>query len=254
MPKRITLLVWLLVTGLWSMPAWAQAKPRTVLDGVYTEAQAARGQAAYQTNCAMCHRESLEGGAEALSLKGDRFMESWRDDTLEPLFDHMRNRMPRRPGGEPGSLSANTYIDILAYILKVSTFPAGAVELTPDVLGNTLLVGKGGPQPLPTNALVQVLGCLTPGARNVWTLTRASEPVRARNAEETTPEELKAAADKPLGTQTFRLQNLEDFRAGFSPDAYKDRKVLAKGALTRQASVDRIYVLALEAVGPVCSP
>ena len=39
----------------------AQAPAKTVWDGVYTEAQAARGRSAYQQHCAECHGGSLEG-------------------------------------------------------------------------------------------------------------------------------------------------------------------------------------------------
>jgi len=226
---------------------------RTVLDGVYTDAQAARGQTAYLVNCSMCHRESLDGGAEALPLRGEQFMESWRDDSLGPLFDHMRTRMPRRPGGEPGSLSENTYIDILSYILKVSEYPSGTGELTKGAVGSIQLVGKDGPKPLPTNALVQVVGCFAAGAGNSWVLDKSSDPVRTRNAEDVTAEERKASADKALGSARFRLQNLPDFRANFMPDAYKGHKVVAKGSLIRQTNNDRIYVLALETVADSCS-
>ena len=248
MSKEIATIWWVLLCA--SLQAQTA---RTVLDGVYTVAQAARGQMAYQINCSMCHRESLDGGAEALPLRGEQFMESWRDDSLAPLFDHMRTRMPRRPGGEPGSLSENTYIDILAYILKVSEYPSGTGELTKDAVGNIQLVGKDGPKPLPTNALVQVVGCFAPGAGNSWVLADSSDPVRTRNAEEVTAEERKAWAEKALGTGKFRLQNLPDFRANFMPDAYKGHKVVAKGSLIRQTNNDRIYVLALETVADSCS-
>jgi S-disulfanyl-L-cysteine oxidoreductase SoxD len=248
MRKGIGMLGWaLLCASLQAQTA------RTVLDGVYTDAQAARGQVAYQTNCSMCHRESLDGGAEALPLRGEHFLESWRDDSLAPLFDHMRTRMPRRPGGEPGSLSENTYIDILAYILKVSEYPSGSGELTKDAVGSIQLVGKDGPKPLATNALVQVIGCFAAGPGNTWILNNASDPARTRNAEEITTEERKAGADKALGTEKFRLQNLPDFRANFMPDDYKGHKVAAKGSLIRQTNNDRIYVLALETVAGTCS-
>jgi len=247
MYRGIVLLGWVLLC------ASVQAQTaRTVLDGVYTDVQAARGQMAYQINCSMCHRESLDGGAEALPLRGEQFMESWRDDSLAPLFDHMRTRMPRRPGGEPGSLSENTYIDILAYILKVSEYPSGTGELTKDAVGHIQLVGKDGPKPLPTNALVQVIGCFAAGAGNTWVLNNSSDPVRTRNAEEVTAEERKAGEDKVLGTAKFRLQNLPDFRADFMPDTYKGRKVVAKGSLIRQTNNDRLYVLALESVADSC--
>jgi mono/diheme cytochrome c family protein len=235
-------------------PLDAQNEAKTVLDGAYTEAQAARGEAAYGANCARCHRETLEGNAEALSLTGARFMESWRDDTLDGLFTHMRTRMPRRPGGEPGSLSEATYLDILAYILKVNTFPAGSAELTAATAKTILLVGKEGPKPLGTNALVQVVGCFTPGAGDSWTLRNATEPLRTRNPEETTAEEVKGSASRTLGMQTFGLRNVPDFRPGFAPETVRGHKVLVKGTLTRQPRNDRIYVMALETLAPACSP
>jgi mono/diheme cytochrome c family protein len=225
---------------------------RTVLDGVYTAAQATRGEKAYTASCASCHRDTLEGGAEALSLKGERFMESWRDDTLEGVFLHMKTRMPRRPAGEPGSLPEQSYVDILAYILKANDFPAGNTELTPAGVGSTLLVGKDGPKPLPANAQVQAVGCLTAGANDTWTLATASEAARARNAEEITADEVKNAAPRPLGSREFRLQNLEDLRAGFTPASLKGHKVLAKGVLTRQAKNERIYVTSIESLAPDC--
>jgi hypothetical protein len=229
--------------------------PRTVLEGVFTEAQAKRGMDAYDAKCAGCHKPTLDGGAEALPLRADHFLETWRDDSLEPLFNHMSTRMPRRPVGEPGTLPANTYVDIIAYILKVNEYPAGASELTREALASTLLVGKEGPQPLPTNASVQVVGCFTSGTGDTWSLTKAGDLGRTRNTSEITPAELKAASDKPLGTAKFRLSNLDDFKPGFVPEAIKGQKVFAKGPLTRSASGDRIFVLSLEVVsgGPGCT-
>ena len=230
-----------------------QGKPRTVLDGVYTEAQAKRGMEAYDAKCGTCHKPTLDGGAEAMPLRGDHFLETWRDDSLEPVFNHMSTRMPRRPVGEPGTLPAKTYVDIIAYILKVNEYPAGAMELTQEALGSTLFVGKEGPQPLATNASVQVVGCFTPGTGDNWLLTKAGELGRTRNAEEITSQELRAAADKPLGTQRFRLSNLDEFKPGFVPETFKGRKVFVKGPLTRSSSGDRIFVLSLDAVS-VCPP
>lgn len=230
-----------------------QAARRTVLDGVYTEAQAKRGMDAYDGKCGSCHKPTLDGGAEAMPLRGEHFLETWRDDSLEPVFQHMSTRMPRRPVGEPGTLSANTYVDIIAYILKVNEYPAGTVELTREALGNVLLVGKEGPQPLATNATVQVVGCFMPGSRDEWVLTKAGDLQRTRDASEITPAELKAAADKPLGAQKFRLSNLDDFKPGFRPEMWKGREVFAKGPLTRSSSGDRIFVLSLDVVNTTAS-
>jgi mono/diheme cytochrome c family protein len=243
--KRIFTLVVLALPAL-----QAQPKPKTVLDGVYTEAQAKQGMDAYEAKCASCHKQTLDGGAEALPLRDVHFLETWRDDTLEPLFNHMATRMPRRPVGEPGTLPANTYVDIIAYILKVNEYPAGQTELTKETLSTVLLVGKDGPRPLPTNASVQVVGCLTPAGGDNWQLTKAGDLSRTRNTAEITPEELKAAANRPLGTQKFRLANLDDFKPNFDPKPLKDQKVFAKGALSRSSAGDRIFVLSLEPVSP----
>lgn len=244
----------LVAAGLLSTLAAGQESRRTVLDGVYSDAQANRGMQAYDANCGGCHKPTLDGGPEALPLRGDHFLETWRDDSLEPVFNHMRTRMPRRPLGEPGSLSPNTYVDIIAYILKVNEYPAGANELTQDALAHTQLVGKEGPRPLPTNASVQVVGCFTPGTGDTWMLTNAGDLSRSRNTEEITPAELKAAGEKPLGTQRFRLSNLDDFKPGFRPESYKGQKVFAKGPLTRSTSGDRIFVLSLEPISASCAP
>ena len=54
----------------------AQA-PQTVQDGVYTEAQAARGRTTYVNRCASCHGEALTG-AQAPPLTGHAFLGNWR--------------------------------------------------------------------------------------------------------------------------------------------------------------------------------
>ena len=48
----------------------AQGAPSggTVWDGVFTEAQASRGEAAYGRSCAVCHKEDLLGGGTAPAL------------------------------------------------------------------------------------------------------------------------------------------------------------------------------------------
>ena len=77
--------------------AVSQNKSKTVLDGVYTPSQAERGRDAYFQNCARCHRDDLSGNPEAMPLTGRRFIDSWREDSLFSLFDHMATRMPREP-------------------------------------------------------------------------------------------------------------------------------------------------------------
>jgi cytochrome c5 len=226
------------------------ARPRTVLDGVYTEAQAARGLAAYRANCMRCHSDNLLGQATA-PLTGSVFMDRWREDGLDTIFDDMRTRMPN---DDPGALPEKTYLDILTHILKTNTFPAGATELTVDSLSKTQLVSKDGPKPLPSNSLAAAVGCLTPGVGNAWVLTRAAEPARTKDEEETTPEEKKNAAGKPLGTLTLRLQTSTRASVDFSFESFKGQKVLAKGVLIRETNNDRIRVTSMNSLAPNCEP
>jgi hypothetical protein len=173
-------------------------------------------------------------------------MENWREDSLDSLFTKIRTTMPRR---DPKSLSESETIDLVAYIMQSNEFPAGS-ELKTSDLGSIQIQRKDGPKPLPNYAIVQVVGCLAPDGDN-WTLTTAGSPQRLRNAEKSTPEELQAAANKPLGTMTFRLQNLAMLGA-FDPDTHKGHKMMAKGSFNRQGTTDRISVTELEMLGPSC--
>src|SRR5712691_13113095 len=73
--------------------AQSEAREKTVLDGVYSDAQAKRGQAFYTTHCSACHGNALEG-VSAPPLTGNRFIERWREGMLDPLYDFIRQRMP----------------------------------------------------------------------------------------------------------------------------------------------------------------
>src|SRR3954463_3140802 len=69
---------------------------RTVLDGVFTAAQAERGSAGFSEKCAPCH----EGAdVEGPPLTGTPFIERWREDTLDGLFEFIKTRMPQTAPG-----------------------------------------------------------------------------------------------------------------------------------------------------------
>ena len=102
----------------------AQAS-RTVQDGVYTNAQADRGQAIYAKRCASCHGNTL-GGGQAPPLVGDGFVGNWRTEPLATLVDKIRHTMP---ADAPGDLTAAQSTDIVAYVLKTGGFRAGNTEL-----------------------------------------------------------------------------------------------------------------------------
>jgi mono/diheme cytochrome c family protein len=97
--------------------------------GLFSEAQAMRGEAVYQQHCSTCHGPRLEGNPAA-PLTGAAFRSRWEDGqhTLDDLFYIVRSLMPNNA---PGSLGKAQYADVVAYILKVNGYPAGESELVP---------------------------------------------------------------------------------------------------------------------------
>jgi mono/diheme cytochrome c family protein len=103
---------------------------RSTRDGVYTDAQADRGQASYKKTCASCHGERLQGsGAVTPSLVGQGFLAKWTGDPISELFEQMQTTMP---ADHPGTLSRAQNADILAYILKANKLPSRKTELPSD--------------------------------------------------------------------------------------------------------------------------
>ena len=83
--------------------ALAQAQSsRTARDGVYTDAQASRGQAIYGKVCASCHGAEMEG-AQGPPLTGGAFASRWQKGPLSELASKIANTMPP---DSAGSLSA----------------------------------------------------------------------------------------------------------------------------------------------------
>ena len=107
----------------------AQAPATSVTDGVYSAAQAKRGQTTYNDSCAKCHLDDLSGGATSPPLQGAEFLSNWKGKTLATLFDEIRMTMPF---DSPGSLTPAQYADVLAYMLSTNKFPAGEKELDKD--------------------------------------------------------------------------------------------------------------------------
>ena len=99
---------------------------RSVWDGVYTTAQAERGAALYANNCASCRGATLGGGESAPPLTGGEFSSNWNGLTLGDLFERIRTTMP---ADRAGRLTREQDADVVAYMLSVSEFPAGNVEL-----------------------------------------------------------------------------------------------------------------------------
>ena len=217
----------------------------TVWDGVYTDAQAARGKDLADIYCIECHNEGLSGG-QSPPLFGDRFTNNWREGALDNLYNYMFTEMPaERPRRD---LTEQSFLDMLAYILQLNGMPSGRNELTLAPLWTIMLVGKDGPKPVPSQAAVMTVGCLTQNPDNSWALTNALDPVRSKKMEETNPLEMKAYGGRPAGTLTFRLPNASLHRA----DTRKGQRVLVKGVLGRQSAGDRINVTLMETIAPSC--
>jgi S-disulfanyl-L-cysteine oxidoreductase SoxD len=107
----------------------AQAPAATTNAGIYTEAQAERGKLAYANNCQTCHGESMEGVDMAPALVGGTFQSNWVGLSVGELGERIRMTMPQN---NPGTLSSATAADLIALILKLNGYPAGAAELPRD--------------------------------------------------------------------------------------------------------------------------
>jgi polyvinyl alcohol dehydrogenase (cytochrome) len=112
----------------------------TVLAGVYTTAQAERGKGVYQQSCAAgCHMENLGGNGPAQALTGKGFVDRWKGVTLSDLYKKIRDTMPV---DKPGSLSADDYLAVTAYLLSSNGYPAGAHALDSAALGAVEIATK----------------------------------------------------------------------------------------------------------------
>ena len=124
------------------LPAVHAQQPRTANDGVYTDAQAARGLALYQERCAMCHGDALGGGL-APPLSGSAFIAAWGAQPLWELASKIRNTMP---ANDPGKLTPSQSADLVAHILQAGKFPSGRTELGADEAA-LKSIGLPGPGP-----------------------------------------------------------------------------------------------------------
>jgi mono/diheme cytochrome c family protein len=188
--------------------ASAQESGKTVADGIFTDAQAARGASAYETSCAGCHRADL-GGATGPALRDQRFARQFAGKDLKTLFTKVATTMPRNA---PASLGDNVNLDIVAHVLKENGFPAGTHELTADALdGIRVLPGRPRPPPpIGDFSYVEVVGCLT---------AEPAAPKReSAKAEPASPKRARKYA-RVGGCYTDRTP-CENFHKGTKPDAH----------------------------------
>jgi quinoprotein glucose dehydrogenase len=115
----------LIITG--KLPVKAADPATSVWQGVYTKAQAARGQTLYLTSCSSCHGVQLQGDTEAPDLAGSAFLKRWTNRSVGVLFTFTESQMPV---GRPRGLGAQGYADVIAHMLAANGFPDGPQELS----------------------------------------------------------------------------------------------------------------------------
>jgi mono/diheme cytochrome c family protein len=112
---------------------------KTSKDGVYSAAQAKRGDTLYQEQCAGCHSADLSGGG-APALMGPDFFTGWDKQSLADLTSKIAMTMP---ASSPGSLSREQSTDLVALILQANKFPPGAMDLPSDEAAlKTVMIAK----------------------------------------------------------------------------------------------------------------
>ena len=100
----------------------AQDGRRTLRDGVFSPAQAARGEEIFESICMNCHEitEFTAAGAYLEEVDGKPLWET---------FEYVWSEMPE---DEPSSLNPEDYAAVLAYIFSVYGLPSGTADLPID--------------------------------------------------------------------------------------------------------------------------
>jgi mono/diheme cytochrome c family protein len=96
--------------------------------GAYSEDQATRGETAYRSYCSSCHETSFH--------TDEQFRFNWFGRTVYDLFKILKTTMPE---DNVGGLTDDEYTRVIAYILKLNGFPAGADSLRADSLEMRLI-------------------------------------------------------------------------------------------------------------------
>ena len=214
----------------------AQGAPKkTVWDGAYTDAQAARGTATFDSVCSRCHTLANDGNRP---VTGDKFWGTFTQKTVGELLTYVTTNMPN---GNGNTLSPATYNDLVALILKSNGFPAGSVEVSPEAVANIQIIPKDGPGELPANTLVRIVGCLTKSGSD-WVLTKATTPERTSKSG-ITPED----ATRPLGNSSMTLKFVLT-----KLDPFVGQRMSASGMLIGAGGVDGLNVTTVNRVAEIC--
>jgi len=103
--------------------AHAPADTLTTQHGVYTFEQANRGKDVYAGNCRSCHAPETHSGPVFIAI--------WNGRSVADLYSFVRERMPKN---DPGALTEQEYVDVVAYMMRMNKLPMGEIELPADSL------------------------------------------------------------------------------------------------------------------------
>ncbi len=217
--------------GLLILSATLALGQKTAWDGAYTDAQAARGETFFARNCSGCHVLATTGRAP---LVGDPFWKSFSQKSVGDVLEYVRANMPN---GNPRSLRAEEYEDIVAQLLKANGFPAGNGEIKSAL--EVRVVPRDGSSSLPAGALARVVGCLVKSGTE-WTVTRATSPERAEGV-------AKDEGTRALGGRTVALKFVLT-----RLDPMAGARVAVTGLLMGADGADGINVTTVNPVAPTC--
>jgi quinoprotein glucose dehydrogenase len=215
--------------------------PRSVWDGVFTDAQAERGRVAFSANCASCHGSELRG-AESKALRDERFWSDWKETTVDYLLGQISRNMPFSDDGSlAGTLASATYQDIVAHILKTNGFPAGKEDLTRDSSVGVQIIRREGPGELPAGATAHVVGCLARGATGGgWRLVSGAGATRVLSGHTPDPKRALGTREYPLMFVITRL------------DTFVGRRMSVTGKLIGEGGSGGIEVSTIVPVSERC--
>jgi mono/diheme cytochrome c family protein len=100
----------------------------------FTQDEVKAGHVGYHGNCAGCHGDNLQGGGlggggDAPPLTGALFNQDWSKYTIKTLYQYVSKTMP---DGLAGDLSANTYSQIVSFLLAANGAKAGPTAFDPN--------------------------------------------------------------------------------------------------------------------------
>ena len=228
------------------MRVGAQSAEPRIWQGVFSEAQAARGKEVFTSTCIRCHGPDLSG-VTGPALKGDRFFQSFGSEPIDRLYLKVRDTMPLNYGD---TVTEQNKLDAVTYILQSNGFPSGPTELkiASEDLATAQILRKGEQAVIQNFSLVAAVGCLAKGDGNTWVLTKTTDPVSTRD-DTSTPQTLATAATRPLGDKTVRLLNSVPFK----PESHVGHRMEARGLIYNDAGSSRLTVTSLQVASETCS-